>query len=362
MKFIALLLGILAVSHASAQDTLVLKNGRKADCRVIDFTAEAVKISYRADPAAAYSDRLIPLAEIDYVELAPLPGEPEALALAVREGRSEPLIGFWVKRLPWLARPRTNGGEIGLTYAELLTRVPTADRMERALKIYQQIETADWNAGRRGRAQAGRLRVMLRQGRTSEVRPLAEALLQQSGDPRVLIELRHVMAEAAAAALTQLEKEHPRWQEEDDLIPRHHQLLNEAFDGYLYPHLFHGAEEDLAARGLWAAAQLAAHQNPDGMATDWSTDLTHLYAATPEAAAARTWLEKQTSTPKPKPLKAKAAAASDAAAEDEDMLEETESEGASSSTSKSTSPARPKKKPAAKSKTKAPIEEEADGG
>ncbi len=339
----------------AAQDTLILKNGRKADCRVLDFTAGAVKISFRATPDTPPADRLIPLADIDYVELAPLPGESEALAQAVREGRSEPLMTFWVKRLPWLNRPRTNGGEIGLTYAELLTRVATTDRMERALKIYEQISAADWSAERRGRAQAGKLRVMLRQGRTAEVLPLAESLLKESGDPRVLIELRHVMAEAAAASLAQLEKDHPRWHEEDDLVPRHTQLLHDAFDGYLYPHLFHGAEEDLAARGLWAAAQLSAAQNLTTQAADWSTDLIHLYANQPEAAAARTWLEKQ-------PAKVIVAAPQAPPAGDpdeEDADPEEVEEAAAAEEAAEPAKAKSRSKPAPKAKTKAKSEAKA---
>lgn len=316
MKSAALLL-CLTVGFSSAQDTIVLKNGRKADCKIIDFTPDAVKITYRATPSAAPAERLIPLAEIEHIEPAPFPGETEARATAIREGRSEPLMIYWVKHLPWLSRPRTHGGEIGLIYAELLTRVNTADRRERALKIYEQIEAADWSAERRGRAQAGRLRVMLRQGRTGEVRPQAEALLQHSGDPRVLIELRHVMAEASAAALTQLEKDHPRWQDEDELVPRHAQLLNEAFDGYLYPHLFHGAEEDLAARGLWAAAQLSTAQKENTQAAEWAGDLTQLYQSSPEATAAGAWLIQQPTAPaKPKPAAE--------AVESEDMPEEPE--------------------------------------
>ena len=338
MKSAALLL-CLTVGFSSAQDTIVLKNGRKADCKIIDFTKDAVKITYRATPTAAPAERLIPLAEIDHIETAPLPGETEARATAIREGRSEPLMIYWVKHLPWLSRPRTHGGEIGLIYAELLTRVNSADRRERALKIYEQIEAADWSAERRGRAQAGRLRVMLRQGRTEEVRPQAEALLQHSGDPRVLIELRHVMAEASAAALTQLEKDHPRWQEEDDLVPRHSQLLNEAFDGYLYPHLFHGAEEDLAARGLWAAAQLSTTQKENTQAAEWAGDLTQLYQTSPEATAAEAWLKQQPTAPsKPKPAAE--------AVESEDMPEEPES-GKPEPKPKS----KPKKKPA-KEKTR----------
>ena len=352
-----LLIFSLAQTALEAQDTLILRNGRKADCRILDFTADSVKISYRAAPTAPFAERLIPLPEVDYVELAPLPGESEALAQAVREGRSEPLISFWIKRLGWLGRPRTNTGEIGLTYAELLTRVATPDRMERALKIYEQIETADWSAERRGRAQAGKLRVMLRQGRASEVRPLAESLLEKSGDPRVLIELRHVMAEAAAAAIVQLEKDHPRWLEEDDITPRHQQLLNDVFDGYLYPHLFHGAEEDLAARGLWAAAQLSANQKLTMQAADWAADLTHLYAAQPEAAAAKIWLEKQPQpvlSPAPQPKAAKPEK------DDEDDEPELLEEDAKPVKSMSKVKAKPATKPKAKAKTKTKTTKEAD--
>ncbi len=338
MKSAALLL-CLTVGFSSAQDTIVLKNGRKADCKIIDFTPDAVKITYRATPTAAPAERLIPLTEIEHIDPAPFPGETEARATAIREGRSEPLMIYWVKHLPWLGRPRTKGGEIGLIYAELLTRVNTADRRERALKIYEQIEAADWSAERRGRAQAGRLRVMLRQGRTEEVRPQAEALLQHSGDPRVLIELRHVMAEASAAALTQLERDHPRWEDEDELVPRHAQLLNEAFDGYLYPHLFHGAEEDLAARGLWAAAQLSTAQKEITQAVEWAGDLTQLYQTSPEATAAGAWLKQQPTAPaKPKPAAE--------AVESEDIPEELET-GKAEPKPKS----KPKKKPA-KPKTK----------
>ncbi|MDB6069354.1 MAG: hypothetical protein JWL81_525 [Verrucomicrobiales bacterium] len=286
---------------ADGDDTLFLKNGRKAECRILDFMPDAIKISFRPAPDASPAERLIPLPDVDHVDLAPLPGETEALALAIRDGRADPLITFWVKRLPWLGRPRTNGGEIGLTYAELLSRVPTPDRLDRALKIYQQIETADWSPERRGRAQAGRLRLLLRQGDIATVRPQAEALLTQNGDPRVLIELHHVMAEAAAAALTQLEKDHPRWPDEDELVPQHAQLLNDAIDGYLFPHLFHGAEEDLAARGLWAAAQLSAAQKLPDQARGWAVDLTELYPSQPQTAAARAWLEKQPPPPAPTP-------------------------------------------------------------
>mgnify|MGYP000629662243 CR=1 FL=1 len=50
-----ILLFCLSMGFSCAQDTIVLKNGRKADCKIIDFTPDAVKITYRATPAAKLS-------------------------------------------------------------------------------------------------------------------------------------------------------------------------------------------------------------------------------------------------------------------------------------------------------------------
>lgn len=280
---------------------MILKNGRKAECQVLDFTTDSVKISWKPTLGAVPEFRTVPLADVEFVEFAPLPGEAEARAQAAKEGRSEPLLSFWARRVSWLNRPCCDAGELGLIYAELLSRNSTTDRLERALKVYEQIEAGDWSLERRSRAQAGRLRIMLRQGRTAEVRPLAEVLLAKNGDPRVLIDLRHVLAETAAASVAQLEKDHPRWKDEDDLVPQHDQLLHEALDGYLFPHLFHGTEEDLAARGLWAASQLTLAQGDTAQASGWALDLTKLYPDTPEAAAASAFLIKHPVNARAKP-------------------------------------------------------------
>jgi outer membrane biosynthesis protein TonB len=149
-------------------------------------------------------------------------------------------------------------------------------------------------------------------------------------------------------------------------MPRHTQLLNDAMDSYLFPHLFHGAEEDLAARGLWAAAQLSAAQKDLPQASDWSTDLTNLYAGTPEAAAAKTWLAKQpapalNTSRKPQATNASDDTGGESEAETEESAEPEAQPDEPKAKSKSTAKPKPKpksktsKKPAAKTK-----EEDAD--
>jgi Tfp pilus assembly protein PilF len=140
---------------------------------------------------------------------------------------------------------------------------------------------------------------MLRQGRVEEVKPEAAKLMEESQDPRVLIEVQHVLAETAAAKLRALLKDHPRWEQEDDVRPRRDRLYHEALDAWLYPHVFHGAQEDLAARGLWAAAQFYREHGDVEQARHAAADLIQLYPDAAEVKAASDLLQQTESPDKP---------------------------------------------------------------
>ncbi len=279
------------VTASASGDVVVLKNANRVECTVTLWTDTGVRIE-RKSAAGGTEKREVPHAEIDCVEFTRSVTETAALTRAVQEGRHEPLMETWVKQIPWLGRPKHQGGELGLTYAELLMHQPTADRLQRALDVYARIEAGDWDPARKTRARAGRLRVMLRQGRHDEVQPEAARLLHEADDPRVLIELKLVIAEAASVQLAALTKDHPRWEQEDDIRPEHHRLFQEALDGLLFAHVFHGAETDLAARGLWAAALLYRDAGDEMNARNCAEDLVQLYAAAPEAGTAAAWLAK----------------------------------------------------------------------
>jgi hypothetical protein len=255
---------------------------------VLGFSAEAVRIR-----RGGGEQRDVRLADLDYVEFGELAGEEEAKRKAVAVRSATPLIVYWVKRQVWLGRPRSPAGELGLLYAGLLLADATPDRMERAGKVYEQIEAGDWSAERRGRAKAGRLRLLIRQGKVEEARPEAERLLKESEDPRVVIELRQVLADAAAEQLRVLVAAHPRWEEEEGIRVERGRWFHEALSGYLHAHVFHGAEEDLAARGLWAAVQLYAGAGEREAARACAGDLVKLYAGVAEAGAAERWLEEE---------------------------------------------------------------------
>jgi hypothetical protein len=285
IAMVVLVMGVIAVAAA---DTLVLRNGRRAECEVLGFSADAVRIRRGGE-----EQRDVRLADVDYVEFGELAGEEEAKRKAVETRSATPLIGYWVKRQGWLGRPRSPAGELGLLYAGLLLAEPTPDRMVRAEKVYEMIESGDWSVERRGRAKAGRLRLLIRQGKVAEARPEAERLLKESEDARVVIELRQVLADAAAEQLRVLVAAHPRWEEEEGVRVERGRWFHEALSGYLHGHVFHGAEEDLAARGLWAAVQLYAGAGEREAARACAEDLVKLYAGAAEASAAAGWLAEE---------------------------------------------------------------------
>jgi hypothetical protein len=102
-----------------------------------------------------------------------------------------------------------------------------------------------------------------------------------------------VLADAAAEQLRVLVAAHPRWEEEEGIRVERGRWFHEALSGYLHAHVFHGAEEDLAARGLWAAVQLYAGAGEREAARACAGDLVKLYAGMAEAGAAERWLEEE---------------------------------------------------------------------
>lgn len=289
MKPLATLLTLLTLLTTCPADTLHLRNGHPVTCELLSTSTTAVRIRYLQKDI-----RSVPLKDINRISFSPLPGETEATSLAIATSNPTPLTSFWIRRQPWLAIPDSPAGKLGLTYASLLASHSSPDRLNRALAICLQIESSDWNPETKAHARAARLRILLQKGELKELRSTASSLAETSARfPRAIIEIHHILAEAATTELASLVSSHPRWHLDDSLAAQHRQLLAAATDGFLFAHLFHGSEEDLAARGLWNASLLAAtHGNPTA-ATAWATDVTRFYPASPQKSAAAAFLAQQ---------------------------------------------------------------------
>lgn len=273
---IALLLPAAAVV---AQDVLHLKDGTTVRGRIVAITDNILTYETAIDLGGgrtASARPTIPTPSVEFIEFAPLPGEAELMASPATADPTA-LQQLWDEAAKHLHRPRSRAGRIGLAYADRLLTLPENFRREFALTLYDRLLERDWDPANKIAAQKGRLRALILLGKLDEATAEARRLAAETDDPEMLIEARHALAQADFAALRALEAEHPRWQEDDTVRPERERLYHAAVDGFLWPFLFHGTLEPLAARGLAAAAEIHRFAGRTDEADACLRDLAALY-------------------------------------------------------------------------------------
>lgn len=287
-------LWMLTATLACAQEQVVhLKNGRSVKCDLLQVTESSLKIRafLGANPRAGSSVRTIQRSTVKGVYF-PLSKEAERRLSASSEAELPEFLKWWTKEKPRLSLPRSHAGRVGLVYADLLSQSERAERLERAVAVYQEVEKRDWSEERRALATEGRLRTLIALGKPEEALREAGELAKQNDNPRLLIEANYVIAAADFVALKELVEEHPRWVEEDLIRPKRDRLYNSTLDLFLYPFLFHGSREEQAARGLWGACEVAEHAKDLALARQFAGDIVTFYPAVPLAETAKTFLKK----------------------------------------------------------------------
>ncbi len=231
------------------------------------------------------STETISWSAIAHIDFPILDQEPEALADPGKVSL-ETLRELWMEKLPHLSRSKSNAGEIGLLYAERLLAEPSEVALRRAMDVFLTVERSDWNKAHLPRAKRGRLRALIASGQVEEATREAQVMASQSEEPEILLEAKYVLATAAFTRLRDLQKEHPRWMEDDDVLPKRAALLHDALDLFLHAYLFFGSEENASAQGLLGAAQVHQFAGDVSNARACAQDILRLYpqtAARPEA-------------------------------------------------------------------------------
>jgi hypothetical protein len=286
----------LTAAAAGALDIVYLRSGeRPVRCSIISITDRAVHVKavYEGESGRGSAKRLIPMSEVDYIDF----GQPPAVARLLAQptaDRLEDVRKLWSVQRKHLGRPRSNAGAVGLAYAELMLAGETRARREVALNTFALIEERDWDERRRARAMRGRLRALIATGQADRAIEEAVALADATEDPGLLIEARYVLAVAGFEKLKAFVEENPRWMEDEEVLPEREALFDEAVDQFLYPYLFHGSEEDQAARGLWGARGVYEHAGDAGAARRCAEDIVKLYPETRYAARAKAFLKNET--------------------------------------------------------------------
>lgn len=290
---------ILGMTLGGRADVVHLNNGRAVNCELIKWDDAQAVIRYMVpNPlggAGTPAERPVPWSEIASIDFAAIPAEAETMRKAMAADNPEMLLELWGKKKSLLARPNSNAGEIGLSYASLLATKPDAPRQLRALEAFQVIEDSDWNATRKGLARLARVNLWIRQGKLNEAESAIRTLMEESEDPVLQLEAHQTLAKTGKAKLKALESAHPKWEEEDDIKPQRMEMFQSVRDALLYTLLFHGADEARAARSLWELVEFLDSLKEGEQAEIYARDITKLYPGMAEAELATKWLAKRKS-------------------------------------------------------------------
>lgn len=270
-------LASLGFSTAATEEDLVqLVQGALLHGRIVEIDDEKLRLRVSLAGGAGSTVRSISMARVKAIDFAPLPGEVEILAAGESASKGE-LTKLWARKRVLLGRPNSNSGAIGLLLGEVLSNSAEAVDHGNARNLYSIIEAGDWNLDRRALAKRQRLGVMVLLGAASEVLAEARQIAEESDDPGLLLDAKHVLAMDVYRELEQLVEDNPKWDEDDRIGPQVEAIYQDLLDQFLYPFLFYGTESEAAARGLWGAAQTYRLIRQPERARECYSDLERLY-------------------------------------------------------------------------------------
>jgi hypothetical protein len=297
MKAAFFVIFILIGMPLAAQDLVVMKSGETISCRIDDLTDAIVNVTLPgAAGALGSAKRTLAATQVERVEFGFRPGE-EALFAKRGSATIAELKPWWDFWFPHLHRPSSRSGEWGLAYGKALLREEGVIGAEKALSLFDHLIAKAWSPQDKTAAKQGRLEALIAKGDLATATTEARLLARETEDPALLIEVEHLLAQADFQTLRELEEEHPRWVEDDEVRPRRHELYHRALDQFLKPHLFHATREEAAARGLFSAAELLLFGGEGGEAKSRWEDLLKLYPETSFAVQAKERLTALNSPP-----------------------------------------------------------------
>jgi len=282
---------------AGIPDILYRRNGGIVSGEIIETDREfiAIQVQLSGGRSGVIS---IPRHEIDRVTFSPNPEQETFLAEATFDDLPK-LLALWNNRRALMGLEGSDAASIGLALARVLRSSPYENQREEALDLYRYLEDNATLLHHVSDARQGRLRSLIALDRADEAVAEADALLQKTEDPAVLIESKFVLAEAARRDFESLIEEHPRWEEDVHVRPERHRLYHRIVDLYLFPFLFHGSEQEATARSLGRLLTFLESTSDIVKARHIATDLITLYPTQAAAQLARGFLEQHPPPPAP---------------------------------------------------------------
>lgn len=242
-------------------DSLELKSGQQVDGEVIGFDGKVLKFRSRIGEGTA--EVPYPLELVSKVRLQPQPALAAALAEPVA-GAVPALEEAWKQRMPMLAIPETDSGEVGLALAKAWLATGKKKDAQSALAVLDVVRSRDWSESRKAEAARLRLTALAASGNIEQAMEEASKLeVAGAGDEKALAATRTrselAKADVAWKKLLKLEEDWPKWREMPGQRAEHQRLGQNALDGYVFGATFQPELADLASEGLWKAIEAYQH-------------------------------------------------------------------------------------------------------
>lgn len=295
MSFAAVAFLVTANCSLPGADTVFLTSGEPRVGEVVSFDDSSLKLRIRLGAAPGMAEApmatiSLPRRDVVQVEFSDDTARDELLRSG-NVSKTDEIGRLWARWEPFLSFPKSPAGNVACALGDLWIRSGDPAKAHDARELFSRVEKEAWDEPSRMSARQGRLRAMVAVGDAAAAVQEAQELAKITEDPAVLIQAKYILANAADANLRKLVEENPRWQEDIHVIPERQRLYDEALDEYLYPYLFFGSESEAAARGLAGAMGVYRFTGELAAALECARDLRKLYPESPQAAAAREFMD-----------------------------------------------------------------------
>lgn len=258
--------------------------GNSLEVRVLEFTDSGVRVQKTL--AAGLTNRVLPLSEISDISFARTSIEHRLIHQPTRES-ADALRVLWEQRIPTLSMDGSHAPEVGLALAKALRMGGQAGDFAEAETLLDTLAGSNLNDARKtavaNERQTLKLAQSIQAGEPGTTDAAAWETIEADPGADAMLMATAWLADRHFEDLKALEKEHPRWDLDDEVRPTRSRLYHLALDFALYPSLFHGTRHEESAAGLAKAAQVHLHTNAPELALQSLEDLAALY---PESQAA----------------------------------------------------------------------------
>lgn len=277
----------LLVKGRPEADEIQWKDPARGALKVRIVQATGRNLTVEKTLPAGVTSREIPLSELARISFALTPREA-SLHREPTAASVPALRVYWETRRSTVEVPGSNAPQTGLALAKALRVSGETRDLDEADRVLDDILAHDNQKPRIELARAEQMTVeftrLLKSGKIEEADRCAWKITEAPDNPDGMLLATAFLAERHFSQLKEIEKDNPRWMDDEEVRPVRSRTYQLALDFSLYPSLFLGSRAEEAANGLGRAARIYQFTGETSRMKGALEDLAALY---PESGAAK---------------------------------------------------------------------------